>query len=135
MSSVSHINAVAHPAPKELAAHVAAAASSVYVSQTAFGAAVTQVKQSTGSANNLYWLHLSNSTVLHTLDLIVTFKAGSPLTDQKQHFVFPGGGYGGSVTTPFGVPFWGGDPILGPAVLTALVNGAAAGSYKFTVIA
>ena len=135
MTSVSHVNAVAHSAPKELAAHVVGAGSPVYVSQTAAGPAVTQVKQSTMSAGHLYWLNLSNSTVLHKLDFVVKFKAGSPLADQEQHFTFPGGGYGGSVTTPFGVPFWGGDPILGPAVLTATANGAVVGSYKFTVIA
>ena len=135
MSSVSHINAIAHPEPKALAAHVAAAASSVFVSQTSLGPAVNQVKQSTTSANNLYWLRLSNSTVMHTLEFVVTFKAGSPLADQIQRFAFPGGGYGGSVSTPFGVPYWGGDPILGPAVPTALVNGVSAGSYNFTVVA
>ncbi len=135
MASVSHINAVAHTEPKALAAHVAAAASSVYISQTASGGAINQVKQSTTSANNLYWLHLSNGSVLHTLEFVVTFKAGSPLVDQIQRFVFPGGGYAGSVATPFGVPYWGGNPILGPAVLTALANGVSVGSYNFTVIA
>jgi hypothetical protein len=57
-----------------------------------------------------------------------------PLTDQTQTFHFPSG-YAGSTTTPFGVPYWGGNPILGPAVLTATADGALAGTYHFTVIA
>ncbi|WP_165189194.1 hypothetical protein [Caulobacter soli] len=134
MSSISHINGLAHPEPKALAAHVTAAASSVYISQTASGGAVNQVKQSTTAANNLYWLHLSNSSPISTLEFIVSFKPGSPLVGQSQRFAFPSP-YAGSVTTPFGVPYWGGDPILGPAVLTVLVNGLAVGSYNFTVIA
>lgn len=126
-------NAMPHPASKEVEAAVAKAASPIWVSEKAFGPAVQQVKQSTLAQNNLYWLNFSNSKLIHSLDFVVTFKAGSPLTNQKQHFALPGG-YAGSTGTPFGVPFWGGNPILGPAVLTVLADGFPAGSYNFTVV-
>lgn len=135
MSTQDHVNALPHPKAKEAAAHVAAAASPCFVSEHPISAPVTQVKQSTFTNNFLYWLNFSSSTTIHTLDFVVTFKAGSPLTTQWQHFSFPGGGYGGSTSTPFGVPFWGGDPILGPATLTVLADGAPACSCRFTVVA
>jgi hypothetical protein len=94
---------------------------------------VLQVKQSTFTSNNLYWLNFSNSKTIHTLTFVVTFKHGSPLANQEQHFTFPTG-YGGSTGTPFGVPFWGGNPILGPAVLTVIADGHPAGAYKFDVV-
>ena len=84
------------------------------------------------AANHLYWLNLHNAALLHFVDFIVTFKAGSPLTTQRQSFVFPAG-YAGSITTPFGVPFWGGNPILGPAKLTVLANGLSVGVWDFQV--
>lgn len=118
----------------EKAAAAAAAAGAVWVSQTYAGSAVTQVKQSTASASNLYWLNLGGGQTAFNVVFQVTFKSGSPLTSQTQTFSFPGG-YGGAITTPFGVPDWGGNPILGPAVLTVLVNGVSAGSYNFTVVA
>ncbi|HXQ68402.1 MAG TPA: hypothetical protein VN980_17675 [Alphaproteobacteria bacterium] len=127
-------NALPHPAPKEVEAAVAKAASPVWVSQTAYGPAVQQVKQSTLTQNNLYWLNFSNSKSIKTLEFVVTFKAGSPLTTQRQDFAFPGG-YAGSTSTPFGVPYWGGNPILGPAVLTAQPSGQPAVTYQFTVVA
>ena len=127
-------NAQPHPSPKEAEAALAAIASPVWVSEKAFGAAVKKVKQSTLTDNYLYWLNFRNNNTIHSLDFIVTFKAGSPLTNQFQHFAFPNG-YGGSTTTPFGVPYWGGNPILGPATLTVLANGQPAGSYDFTVVA
>lgn len=134
MATEHLVNAQPHSAPQELAAHAAAAAASVWVSQAASGPPVAQVKQSGPGSNNLYWMNLSNSTVAHTIDFVVTFKAGSPLNYQRQHFSFPGAGYGGGVTTPFGVPYWGGNPILGPAVLTVLVNGVSVGHYNFTIV-
>jgi hypothetical protein len=127
------LNAAPHPHPKEEEAHAKAAASSVWVSQSAMGPAVAQVKQSTTTSNNLYWLCLSNTETLRSLVFTVTFKAGSPLTDQVQTFNFPSG-YAGSVTTPFGVPFWGGNPILGAATLRAQTNVGTA-TYNFTVVA
>jgi hypothetical protein len=127
-------NAAPHPSPKEFEAVRAKAASNVWVSATAFAAAVTQVKQSTFAQNNLYWLNLANSQVITFADFVVTFKAGSPLTTQRQNFVFAGG-YSGNVTTPFGVPFWGGNPILGEATLTVTTNHGVAGTYHFTVVA
>ena len=127
-------NAHPHPQPKEAVAHAAAAKGSVWVSQTAAGPPVTQVKQSTFTANHLYWLNFAGGKQHHNLDFTVTFKPGSPLTKQVQHFHFPSG-YGGGTTTPFGVPFWGGDPILGPAVLSVQADGVAAGSFHFTVVA
>jgi hypothetical protein len=129
-------NAHPHPAIKEFEAVVAGlkAAAIVWVSEKAFGPAVTQVKQSTFTSNYLYWLNCNSTGTIHTLDFIVTFKAGSPLTTQRQHFSFPGG-YGGGTGTPFGVPFWGGNPILGPAALTVLANGLPVGTYHFTVVA
>jgi len=129
-----HFNALPHPAPKEFEAIVAKVASPVWVSQTAFGPAVQQVKQSTFTQNNLYWLNFSNSKPVHTLEFVVTFKGGSPLTAQRQYFAFPGG-YAGGTGTPFGVPFWGGNPILGHAVLTVLADGHPAGTYTFAVVA
>jgi len=126
-----HVNATAHPSPKEAGAR---AASSCSISEHPAGPAVTQVKQSTFSDNHLYWLNFSGGSTYHSLDFIVTFKAGSPLTTQWQHFSFPGG-YGGGTSTPFGVPFWGGNPILGPATLTVLMDGAPACSTAFTVVA
>jgi hypothetical protein len=135
MSSQPQVNAQPHAAHKESAAHAATAASPCWVSEHPLSAPIIQVKQSTFTDNHLYWLNFSNNKVVHTLDFVVTFKAGSPLTTQRQHFSFPGGGYGGSTSTPFGVPFWGGNPILGPATLTVLANGLPAGSYHFTVVA
>jgi hypothetical protein len=126
-------NAQPHPSPKEAQATLAAISSPVWVSDKPVGAATPQVKQSTFTANNLYWLNFSNSKTIHSLDFVVTFKAGSPLTNQQQHFSFPAG-YGGTTTTPFGVPFWGGNPILGPAVLTVLADGHPVGTYAFTVV-
>lgn len=135
MAQQHHLNAVPHPQPKEFEAVRAAipGGSQVWVSQQAAGAHVTQVKQSTMTSNNLYWLNVSLSKVAHNVEFVVTFKAGSPLTNQSQQFTFPGG-YGAIITTPFGVPFWGGDPILGPAVLTVLADGSPVGSYNFTVV-
>ncbi|MDQ1613114.1 MAG: hypothetical protein QOG00_3045 [Pyrinomonadaceae bacterium] len=128
------INASTKPAPKDsVALSAAAAATPVWVSQQFFGAAVTQVKQSTSSPGNLYWLNFSNSKVINSIDFIVTFKPGSTLTTHHQRFSFPGG-YGGSTSTPFAVPPWGGNPIIGPAVLTVLANGLPIGSYNFSVI-
>jgi hypothetical protein len=129
-----HVNNQAHPSPKEAAAHAAKAASPCWVSEHPISAPITQVKQSTFTNNYLYWLNFNNAKTVHSLDFIVTFKAGSPLTTQRQHFAFPGG-YGGGTSTPFGVPFWGGDPILGPATLSVLADGVPAGSYSFTVVA
>jgi len=116
-------------------AAAAATAGSVWVSDQFAGAAVTQVKQSgSGGSEALYWLNVSGAGTATSLEFVVTFKAGSPLTSQHQHFSFPGG-YGGGTSTPFGVPLWGGNPILGPATLTVLVNGSSVGSYNFTVVA
>src|SRR5213080_4832818 len=134
MPDTRHVNATPHPQQKEAAAAVSAAAAAPWISDHPIGAAITQVKQSTFTDNHLYWLNFGGGATIHSLDFIVTFKAGSPLTKQLQHFSFPGG-YGGSTSTPFGVPFWGGNPILGPAVLSVLADGVPAGSYNFTVIA
>jgi 3',5'-cyclic AMP phosphodiesterase CpdA len=133
MANGNHVNAKPHPAPKEVEAHLAGAGPPCWVSQHWYGAPVNTVKQSTPTANNLYWLNYSGGKAAHTVDFVVTFKAGSPLNNQRQHFVFTGAGYNGAITTPFGVPEWGGNPILGPAVLTVLVNGVAAGTLNFTV--
>jgi hypothetical protein len=127
-------NAGSHPSPKEFEALAAKLTSAVWVSEVAFGAAVTQVKQSTFTQNNLYWLNFNASGTVHSIDFVVTFKAGSPLTTQRQTFSFPAG-YAGGTATPFGVPFWGGNPILGPAHLTVIADGVPAGSYSFTVVA
>lgn len=133
MADQNHVNGMAHPSPHEVAAR-AAGASPCSVSDHPLGPPLTQIKQSTFTDNHLYWLNFSNSKTVHSLDFIVTFKAGSPLTTQWQHFSFPGG-YGGGTSTPFGVPFWGGDPILGPATLTVLADGVPACSSNFTVVA
>ena len=135
MSAQHQVNAHAHAAPKEAAATTAAASSSVWVSQQFYGSAVTQVHASGSGSSNLYWMNLNNSSALTTLDFIVTYKAGSPLNQEHQHFAFPGGGYGASVATPFAVINWGGGGVLGPAVLTVLANGVPVGSYNFTVVA
>jgi hypothetical protein len=136
MATQHQVNAAPAPEHKDAAdAKAAATAGTVWVSKVYFGAAVTQVKQTTSASGNLYFLNYSGGPAATSLDFIVTFKAGSPLTHQHQRFTFSGGGYGGGVTTPFGVPDWGGNPILGPAVLTVLANGSPVGSYNFTVIA
>jgi|ERR1700678_2085006 hypothetical protein len=131
MAEQVHLNGQPHPASKEVEAHFKAAAAQVWVAQTALGPPIKDVKQSTFTAGHLYWMYFHNSTSvnLHNLIFKVTFKAGSPLNDQVQTFLFPGGGYSGSVTTPFGVPLWGGNPILGPAVLHAGGH-----TYDFTVV-
>jgi hypothetical protein len=128
------LNAQPHPSPKDLEAILTRVATSVWVSDTAFGPPVAQVKQSTVASSYLYWLNYRNNEIIHTLTFLVTFTAGSPLTNHQQHFVFSNG-YAGDVATPFGVPFWGaGDPILGPAVLTAVTNLGTAGTYTFPVV-
>ncbi len=134
MADELHLNGQPHPSPKEHAVHLKAAASSVWVAATALGPPVTQVKQSTFTSNNLFWMYFANSKTIHALVFQVTFKTGSPLHNQSQVFLFPNG-YAGNVTTPFGVPLWGGDPILGPAVLSVLVDNIPGGTYHFTVVA
>jgi hypothetical protein len=95
------------------------------------------VKQSTFTTGHLYWMYFHNTANIHHLIFKMTFKGGSPLTDQVQTFAFPGG-YAGSVTTPFGVPLWGGNPILGPAVLHVTAGGPPGNvhtyTYDFTVV-
>jgi len=128
------VNAQPHPSPEDAVLHAKAAAATVWVAATAIGPPVTQVKQSTATSNNLYWMYYSNSKLIHALVFQVTFKAGSPLHNQSHVFLFPNG-YAGNITTPFGVPFWSGDPILGPAVLTVEADNQPAGTYNFTVVA
>lgn len=143
MAAKYQINAAAKPAvkgaakgaAKKTAAQEIAALPPCWVSQQVFSAPLTQVKQSTSTSSNLYWLNFNNTAAVTTVDFIVTFKAGSPLNQQHQHFAFPGGGYGAGIATPFAVPYWGSNPILGPATLTVLANGVPAGSYNFTVVA
>jgi len=135
MAQQAHINAQAHPAAHAAAAHAAIAAaapSNVWVSQDAASAPIPNVQQSTPGGNHLYWLNVNPGKTVHSLQFIVTFKPGSPLSSQDQLFTFPGG-YGGITTTPFGVPYWGGNPIIGPATLTVLADGAPVGSYNFNV--
>jgi hypothetical protein len=129
-----HVNAEPIPKHVDHAAALAAAAGNVWVSATYAGAPVTSVSQTTSSASKLYFLNLAGGTTANSVLFEVTFKNGSPLTTQTQSFSFPSG-YGGGITTPFGVPNWGGNPILGPAVLTVLVNGQSVGSYNFNVVA
>jgi hypothetical protein len=100
-----HLNAQPHPSSKEAEAHLEVAASAVWVAQTALGPPVKDVKQSTFTTGHLYWMYFHNTANIHHLIFKMTFKGGSPLTDQVQTFAFPGG-YAGSVTTPFGVPLW-----------------------------
>jgi hypothetical protein len=104
MADQHHLNGQPHPSPKEIEAHFKAAAAQIWVAQTALGPPIKDVKQSTFAAGHLYsmYFHNSASVNLHNLIFKVTFKAGSPLYDQVQTFLFPGG-YSGSVTTPFGV--------------------------------
>ncbi|HYR29926.1 MAG TPA: hypothetical protein VEU30_15765 [Thermoanaerobaculia bacterium] len=131
---VQGFNGMSHPSPKAAAAReLAAEGGSCWISETLAGPAVTKVKQSTFTDNNLYWLNFGGGGTVYSLDFIVTFKPGSPLTTQWQHFSFPGG-YAGSTSTPFGVPIWGGDPTLGPATLTVLADGACACTTKFEVV-
>ena len=130
-----HAQVNAGPAPsKAVAAEALAATGPVWVSDTYFGPAVTSVKETTSASEKLYFLNLSGGTAANSVLFVVSFKNGSPLTTQTQSFQFPGGGYAGGITTPFGVPNWGGGPILGPAVLSVLVNGNPVGSYKFNVV-
>ena len=132
-----HLNAQPHPKAKEALAHVQAVGGQVWVAQTALGPPVKDVKQRSRARSQpiipIGCIH-NTTTVLHTVQFRVTFKAGSPLHDQVQNFSFPGG-YEGSITTPFGVPLWGGDPILGPAVLHVTPNHGPTYTYDFTVVA
>ncbi|MDQ1559475.1 MAG: hypothetical protein QOD32_2535 [Pyrinomonadaceae bacterium] len=135
MATKQEINGVSKAAPKGAAAKTFAALPPCWVSKQIFSAPVTQVKQSTSTTGNLYWLNYNNTGLVTTLDFIVTFKPGSPINQQHHHFAFPGGGYGAGIATPFAVPSWGSNPILGPATLTVLANGLPAGSFNFTVVA
>lgn len=133
----NQVNAAAHEhkdAKVASASAAAAAASPVWVSDQFFGAAVTTVNVSGSGSEKMYWMNLSNGTALTTVDFIVTYKPGSPLNEEHQSFSFPGSGYAGSISTPFGVPAWGGNLTAGPAVLTVLANGVSVGSYKFNVV-
>ena len=143
ITTQANLNAQPHPSPEEFAAHVAAfipPGAFVWASKSEFGAPDSQVPQSTLTANNLYWLNVALNEAAHTLDFVVTFTAGSPLTTQRQSFVFSGSGYGGVVgnryfvSTPFGVPSWGNNLILGPAVLTVLADGQLLGTFPFSVV-
>jgi len=125
-----HVNAMAHEHREARAADVTAstATGNVWVSQQFYGSPVTNV-----STNSLYWMNLANGSPMNSVDFVVTYKAGSPLQQEHQHYSFPGG-YGANISTPFAVAAWGGTPTTGPAVLTVLVNGTSVGSYNFTVV-
>jgi len=84
-----------------------------YVSDSASGGAVVNVPESTPVTENLFWLnHESDGSFTTTVKFVVKFNANSPLVKQVQIF-----NNGGSIETPFGVPYWGGNPIHGPATL------------------
>jgi hypothetical protein len=62
----------------------------------------------------------------------------SPIQYEWQHFdfskLYPGTGWSGGTSTPFGVTYWGGDPIIGPAYLVVLADGVFKGYYAFEVV-
>lgn len=99
-----------------------------WVSDTPGGTAVKSVKECTYSGPEyMYWMTYNPGTTIHSLCFIVLFygKGGwgtSPLVYQGQVFQWREG-YSGGTTTPFGVPWWGGDLIIGPAVLVPQVDG------------
>jgi len=97
-----------------------------WVSDVAYSTAVTNVKQSTSSVEYMYWVNYNPGRTIYSLSFIVLFQGvrwgQSPLVYQMQTFSWPSG-YSGGTTTPFGVPWWGGNPIIGPAYLIPQVNG------------
>lgn len=86
------------------------------VSETCGGTSVATVSQ-----DALYWMNFDDvsGNFVH-VDFFLTFRtdspSSSPLRQQTQTFKLAGGL--GGICTPFGVPFWGGNPIFGPAKLT-----------------
>jgi hypothetical protein len=108
-------------------------AATCWVSDTCGGTAITQVGESTPSLERMYWLNYSpGGGTITFLTFIVKFTDGSVLKKQVQKFEFPGG-YTGNTCTPFGVPYWGGDPIIGPAKLK-VKSDLGKSSYDFEVV-
>jgi len=109
-----------------------------WVSDTPAGTAVTTVKESSSGGEYMYWLTYLPGKTIHSLSFFVLFQGKgwgqSPLVFHWQEFSWPSG-YGGGTTTPFGVPWWGGDPIIGPAYIIPIVDGTVmwAELYAFSV--
>jgi len=110
-----------------------------WISDTPGGTAVTNVKESKSGAEYMYWMAYMPGRTIYSLSFVVFFYGKgwgtSPLVFHLQSFAWPSG-YGGGTTTPFGVPWWGGDPIIGPAILVPLVDGTYEWSnyYIFNVV-
>jgi hypothetical protein len=112
------------------------ATSACWISDSVNGPTVRSVKQSSSAGEYMYWVHYSPGKVIYSLDFVFVYKGSHwptkpPLTQQVQKFRWPSG-YGGQTTTPFGVPWWGGDPIIGPAYVVPVVNGVYQWSNMFS---
>ncbi len=105
------------------------------------GAVVTAVSESSPGSLVPYWLHyFSDGRVSDKVRFLVRFRtdapAASPLKTHSQVFRFrPASST--SIETPFGVPYWGGDFIQGPArlrVISTRRGRARSCTYDFTVV-
>jgi len=107
-------------------------AASCWISDTCGGPAITQVRESDG-AERMYWLNYAPGATITFQKFIVKFKSSDTvLKKQVQNFKFPSG-YSGNTCTPFGVPYWGGDVIIGPAQLK-VKSDVGTCTYDFEVI-
>jgi hypothetical protein len=98
-----------------------------WVSDAAQGTAVIAVPES-GFVENMYWLnHGADGSFTNITKFVVKYNASSPLVKQVQIFE-----NSGSITTPFGVPFWAGNPIHGPATLKVKTDSQKC-TYLFSV--
>ena len=88
----------------------------------------------------MYWMNYRADKSNMQLDFIIIYVGNekSPIQYEWQHFdfskLYPGTGWGGGTTTPFGVTYWGGDPIIGPAYLFVFADGDYKGYYAFNVV-
>lgn len=115
-------------------------AANPWVSNTIGGTAVTTVKVSGYAGENMYWMDYRADKANMQLDFIILYVGNgkSPIQYEWQHFdfnkLYPGTGYGGGTSTPFGVVSWGGSPTIGPAYLVVLADGVYKGNYAFNVV-
>jgi len=110
-----------------------------WVSNVSYSTAVTKVKESRSGSENMYWMNYSPTKANKQLDFIILYMGnGKSVIDYEwQHFDFTKlypSGYSGGTSTPFGVTYWGGDPIIGPAYLVVFADGVYQGYYAFEVV-
>jgi hypothetical protein len=108
--------------PKGQGTGIQAAAPGCYIADTAYGVEVTTVYESTPVIENMYWAqHEANSLPYKNVEFILKFRTddpkASPLKPIKQVFKFSPAS-NTTIGSPFGVQYWGGNAIIGPARLT-----------------